>query len=187
MTDENKEKSRLKKGLYYGANTLLPLSELRNMTQTIVDSASNHLKKTNPSLVINRLRPSKVLEEKLKEPELTFEQALNASGCTIEELTQRFLGRKRMCLVIMTPLVLFTFFLVIALFVNGAITGWLLAKAISYLCAMTAIIALLFTQAMIASWRIWQLKHKRATELDQGTFLDFKKTNYIRQTLNFFR
>ncbi|EHJ5891167.1 hypothetical protein K7009_004677 [Salmonella enterica] len=41
-----------------------------------------------------------------------------------------------------------------------------------------------FLQAVICTWRLWQLRERRVSEAEKGTFTDFRReTHWIRMTL----
>ncbi|QKJ09448.1 conjugal transfer protein TraX (plasmid) [Yersinia massiliensis] len=158
---------RLSKGLYYSTNIILPLSEVRYAASKIGPSLFNNFKR------LKYLSPSHQLKLKLKEPILSFEQAVAASGLPVSALLRRFKRRKVVCLILAAVPSLLAIGLLLAVAVSGIYTPLLLAKALVLVLVLLSLAAVPFVQALVCTWRLWQLNQQRASPEERGGFSDF--------------
>lgn len=158
---------RLSKGLYYSTNIILPLSEARYAASKIGPSLFNNLKR------LKHLSPSNQLELKLKEPILSFEQAVVSSGLSVTDLLRRFKRRKVMCLILAAIPSLFAIGFFLAIIVSGIYTSLVLVKGFVLILVLLSLAAVPFVQALVCTWRLWQLNSRRASIEERGGFRDF--------------
>ncbi len=184
MTEQTKKNTphwgrHISKGVYYSANIFLPLSELRFTASKICPSVLNHLKQ------VKHLSPSRHLEQKRQEPMLSFEEAVATSGMTVETLIHRFQRRKQLCLALAAVPSLLIISVLIVIAASGIYTPLLLAKAFAIILALLSLAALPFVQALSCTWRIWQLRERRASPHERGGFKDFlKQTRWLNATIS---
>ncbi|WP_426575587.1 conjugal transfer protein TraX (plasmid) [Xenorhabdus stockiae] len=183
MTDKDDKKTvmwgrRTVKGLYYISNVFLPLSEIRYTVTKIGSSHLNTLKR------IRRLYDFSPQKEKTQQPILNFNEAVIASGMSIDTLKHRFLGRKKWCLVLAAIPSILAISILFMVLLSGVYTPQLLLKSLVLILALLSIAALLFVQALICSWRLWQLCQHRASPTEKGEFSDFLSENsWIKATI----
>jgi len=158
---------RLTKGAYYSMNVLLPLSETKYAARKIGPSLLHNFQR------IKHLSPQNRLNEKLKEPVLSFDGAVAASGLSIESLKRRFIRRKRVCLALAAIPSLLIISVLIVVILSGMYTPLLLIKSFALILVLLSLAALPFVQALVCSWRLWQLEERRASPDEQGGFKDF--------------
>lgn len=184
MTNKAEKKSitwgqRTVKGIYYVSNIFLPLSEIRYTATKIGPSFLNNIKR------VKHLFPSSQLERKLQQPILSFYEAVTASGMTIETLKRRFLRRKKLCLALAAIPSLLVISIILVVLLSGIYTPLLLIKTLVLILALLSLAALPFVQALICSWRLWQLCHHRASPIERGGFSDFLSENsWLKTTLS---
>lgn len=101
---------------------------------------------------------------------MTWEEAVRASGLTVDELDRR-LRRRRMFWrtgfwLMMIPVLLLCGMALAA----TALPVITLIRILVCLLLMSTIAALCASKALIASYRLWQLNERRVSEDEQGTF-----------------
>lgn len=178
MTEKSATARKVRKGAWWAANILLPLSEARYVTTHIVPSLRNQLARTRA------LFPSVKESEKL--PVLSFDDAVAASGMSVEALIRTYLRRKRLYLTLFYfPLVILCGLPVLALTAQITTPGLWARIAGMSLFLMTASL-FMFMPALITSWRLWQLRNRRASPDEHGIFADFiAQPHWLRETLTF--
>ncbi|MBC8950086.1 conjugal transfer protein TraX [Xenorhabdus sp. TS4] len=185
MIDKTKEKStnwnrRTVKIIYYISNVFLPLSEVRYTAAKIGPSFVKNIKR------VKHLFLSSQLEKKLQQPLLSFDEAIIASGMTIETLKQCFLRRKKLCLSLAAIPSLLVICIIFVVLFSEIYTPLLFIKTLVLTLALLSLAALPFFQALICSWRLWQLSQHRASPMERGGFADFLSENsWIKTTLSF--
>lgn len=181
MTEKNEKTSphwgrRVGKGAYYTANIFLPLSELRYTATKIGPSLINHLKRAR------HLSPSYKLEQKLREPMLGFDDAVAASGVSTTVLIKRFHRRKQLCLALSAVPAFLIISVMLVVLASNIYTPLLLAKKLALVLALLSLAAIPFVQALVCSWRLWQLRERRASQQERGGFKDFLAENHWLKT-----
>ncbi|CAI1072362.1 Uncharacterised protein [Serratia entomophila] len=181
MTEKNEKtpphwRRRVGKGAYYTANIFLPLSELRYTATKIGPSVINHLKRAR------YLTPSYQLDKKLREPVLCFDDAVAASGISIEMLIKRFHRRKQLCLVLSAVPALLIVSVMLVILASNIYTPLLLAKTLALVLSLLSLAAIPFVQALTCSWRLWQLREHRVSHQERGGFKDFLAENHWFKT-----
>lgn len=158
---------RLSKGLYYSTNIILPLSEARYAASKIGPSLFNNFKR------LKYLSPYHQLKQKLKEPILSFEEAVAASGLSVNNLQHRFKCRKMVCLTLAAVPSLLAIGLILAIAVSSIYTPLVLVKGFVLILVLLSLAAVPFVQALICTWRLWQLNQQRTSPEERGGFNDF--------------
>ncbi|HAF4865861.1 TPA: conjugal transfer protein TraX [Salmonella enterica] len=167
---------KLKKGLYWGANIFLPLSETRLIGRTLGTMLGKNLQRTRRLCGIGKTTPP---------PEKTYHEALADSRWPEETLINRYTVTKRTWLgfaavgAIVECDALLVFFLHPQFWSVGAVVR------MSCITLMAiAFITLFFFRGMVCQFRLWQLQHHRVSTAEKGTFTDFRReTDSIRLTL----
>lgn len=153
----------VKKVSWRAASILLPLPEVRTIVRTLGYAGGKKVEQ------VKELRRRHREESSL---ELTFDEAVSASGRTREELTARFRLGKRLWLLLFFPAVIFTLALLSAVLVNaGTLDSLILWRAASMMFALTGFCALLFCGALKSQLRLWQLQRGQL-----GTFQEWRAT-----------
>jgi hypothetical protein len=184
MTEQNSKihsnwSRHAKKGMYYAANIFLPLSDIRYAAIKIGPSLSNHFSR------VKHLYPSHQMEIKLKQPVLNFEEAVTASGLSVENLILRFHRRKKLCLTLAAIPALLVLSILIVVLLSGIYTPILLLKAFALSLALLALSAVPFVQALTCTWRLWQLHKGRNSHQERGGFNDFlTETPWLKKTIS---
>lgn len=162
----------VKKVSWRAASILLPLPEARTIVRTLSYAGGKKLEQVKE--LRRRHREEKTLE-------LTFDEAVSASGRSREELTARFRLGKRLWLLLFVPAALFTLALLFAVLVNAAtLDSLILWRAGSMVFALTGFSALLFCGALKSQLRLWQLQTGHL-----GTFQAWRATGrWLRSTLS---
>lgn len=146
---------------YHSANVLLPLSETARMVRAGRHVAGRHAEQ------IRRLFPKRAAADAR---ELTFDEAVAASGLSRERLINRYLLNKRVWLVLFALAVLPVLMLPAALLLADIPAPGLLAVRTASLVFMLACFAgLLFARAMKSQLHLWQLQSGRL-----GSFADWR-------------
>lgn len=146
---------------YHSANVLLPLSETARMVRAGRHVAGRHAEQ------IRRLFPKRTAADV---GELTFDEAVAASGLSRERLINRYLLNKRVWLGLFALAVLPVLMLPAALLLADIPAPGLLAVRTASLVFMLACFAgLLFARAMKSQLHLWQLQSGRL-----GSFADWR-------------
>lgn len=162
---------RVRKGAYYGLNAILPLSETRYALTTVGTSLAGHLRR------IKQLSPTARREQARQQPILCFTDAVAASGQPIPVLQRNFRRRKQVCLVLTAIPVSAVTGLASVTLLSGLSSPWLLLKVLIIVLALLSLACLPFLQALICTWRLWQLREQRASVEERGGFMDFVAEN----------
>lgn len=168
--------SQARRASYRVANVLMPLGEITSLGKLTARSLGTTFKRVAKVLDIHR-------EE--KQTQLTFEEAVAASGRTEPQLLRKYLCFKRLWWVtalagaIIIPLLLVM--ITLAIHTLPVVT---LIRAVTFVLIFSAITAIAATRVVISDFRRWQLSTRRLTPEDKGTFADFRReTDWITQCL----
>ena len=153
--DEKKPAPRLRRIGDIGINLFAPLAETRWMLRSCRHMLDQH--KTR----LKRLMPDRQPESPVC---MTWEEAVRASGLTVDELDRR-LRRRRMFWrpgfwLMMVPVLLLCGMALAA----TALPVITLIRILVCLLLMSTIAALCASKALIASYRLWQLNERRVSE-----------------------
>ena len=167
--DEKKPAPRLRRIGDIGINLFAPLAETRWMLRSCRHMLDQH--KTR----LKRLMPDRQPESPVC---MTWEEAVRASGLTVDELDRR-LRRRRMFWrtgfwLMMIPVLLLCGMALAA----TALPVITLIRILVCLLLMSTIAALCASKALIASYRLWQLNERRVSEDEQGTFPDYLQARH---------
>ncbi|TXE28349.1 hypothetical protein FOT62_21530 [Serratia marcescens] len=168
MTDDKHTTSLLKragKGAWFGLNLLLPLSETRRMATTVSASWFNHLKR------VGRSDAGKAPDD--VPAQLSFAEAVAASGQTRTVLQTRFYRRKCLSLALTALPVMAVAVLLTLTVLSGWQSPWLLLRVGVISLALLALAGLLFVKTLVCTWRLWQLREGRLSPAERGGFTDF--------------
>ncbi|EBS3503664.1 conjugal transfer protein TraX [Salmonella enterica] len=167
---------KMKTGLYWLANIFLPLSETRYTKSKIIPSFAKQLQRIRVA--------KKLLARRRRQPGLTWAEAVAASGMDTAGIERRQLRRKKQYLAMAAVPVLMAVGLFLAVLASGIYVAPLLIR----LGIMTIVLVMLgsipLLQAVVCTWRLWQLREHRVSVEEKGTFTDFRReTAWIRLTL----
>jgi thiosulfate reductase cytochrome b subunit len=170
-------KFNARKTLYWIANIILPLSETR--------SIAGNMKKMGQQQLTSMKRAREEITHRREAPSLSFEEALNASGKSVEALAKRYTVTLRVMTVLAmlptaTLLAIFVAALLHPQFWNAAVAFRLLAWTL----LLSSIACWFAFLAMVNAWRCWQLRTRRLSEAEQGTFRDYARTLRKRRRHN---
>ncbi len=139
-------------------------------------------------LLMTLRRTREVFHQQAKEQaDLSWAEALAASGCTEAALARRYrrsqwLWRAVMWGSLLVSLMLLT--LVIGSWTT--LSAFEVLRSVSFLFVLLSLTLLSFVKAMEATFRRWQLLSRRVSIAENGTFRDFKAENaWIRQTMGY--
>ncbi|WP_387691530.1 conjugal transfer protein TraX [Photorhabdus sp. RM71S] len=168
---------KLRTSLYYLANLFIPLSEARYTKNHIVPSMVKQLQ---------RIRVArKLLARHRHQPELNWQEAVAASGISLTELEHQQLRRKRFFLFMGSLPVLLSLGLFLAALLSGIYNASLLIQVFITLFILLALASIPLLQALVCTWRLWQLREHRVSIQERGTFNDFRRdTPWLRMTLS---
>ncbi|OFS08562.1 conjugal transfer protein TraX [Hafnia sp. HMSC23F03] len=167
---------KIKTGLYFLANLFVPLSEARYTKNRIIPSLGKQLQ---------RMRVArKLIARRRRQPELSWQEAVTASGMDIDAIERQQLRRKRLYLAMSGIPALLAFGLLLAVLSSGISTFSLLLRAGVITVVLLGLSSIPFLQALVCTWRLWQLREQRVNTGEKGTFTDFRReTPWIRMTL----
>ncbi|EMD4511760.1 conjugal transfer protein TraX [Salmonella enterica] len=167
---------KIKTGLYWLANIFLPLSDVRYTKNKIIPSFAKQLQRMRVA--------QKLLARHRRQPGLTWEEAVAASGMDTDNIARRQLRRKRLYLAMAGIPVLLATGLFLAVLVSGIYIAPLLIRAGAMIVVLLGLGSIPFLQALVCTWRLWQLREHRVSVEEKGTFMDFRReTHWIRMTL----
>ncbi|MGJ3447734.1 conjugal transfer protein TraX [Enterobacter sp. PTB] len=169
MTEDTRKPSLLRragKGAWSGLNLLLPLSETRRVTTIAGTSVLNHLKRAG------RPAPANAPDDDAPE-QLSFVEAVAASGQTRDALQTRFYRRKCLSLALTALPVMTVTALLTLTVLSGWQSPWLLLRVGVISLALLALTGLLFVKTLVCTWRLWQLREGRLSPAERGGFTDF--------------
>ncbi|ECS0225797.1 conjugal transfer protein TraX [Salmonella enterica] len=158
---------KMKTGLYWLANIFLPLSETRYTKNKIIPSFAKQLQRMRVA--------KKLMARHRRQPGLSWAEAVAASGMDTASIARRQLRRKRLYLVMAgIPILL----------ASGIYVAPLLIRVGVIIVVLLGLGSIPFLQAIICTWRLWQLRERRVSEAEKGTFTDFRReTHWLRMTL----
>ncbi|WP_052995107.1 conjugal transfer protein TraX, partial [Shigella sonnei] len=107
---------------------------------------------------------------------LTWEEALQASHMSVDDLDRRFRRRRTVWRFCCWSLLAIALFLSGMLFAASSLPLTTLVRAISTLVLILSGVALCASRALIVTYRLWQLHERKVSEPEQGTFRDFLNT-----------
>lgn len=113
---------------------------------------------------------------------LCFDDAVAASGISIEMLIKRFHRRKQLCLVLSAVPALLIVSVMLVILASNIYTPLLLAKTLALVLSLLSLAAIPFVQALTCSWRLWQLREHRVSHQERGGFKDFLAENHWFKT-----
>lgn len=168
--------SKVGRTSYRVANVLMPLGEIASLGKLTSRSLWHTVKR------VGRLRDL-IREE--KHTQLTFEEAVAASGRTEAQLGRKFLRLKRLWWVVALAGALITpILLVMIVLAAHTLPGVTLIRAATFVLIFGAITAIAATRVVVSQFRLWQLATRRLTPEDRGTFADFRReTDWLAQCL----
>lgn len=168
--------SKVGRTSYRVANVLMPLGEITSLGKLTARSLGHTARR------VARLRD---MSRQEKQTQLTFEEAVAASGRTEAQLGRKFLHLKRLWWVVALAGVLITpILLVMIVLAAHALPGVTLIRALTFVLIFGAITAIAATRVVVSQFRRWQLATWRLTPEDRGTFADFRReTDWLAQCL----
>lgn len=171
MTEDIRKPSLLKragKGAWAGVKILFPpLAETNHIANTVGSSWRNHLKRAGKHVVQHAPKQAENAEQ------LSFEEAVAASGETREGLSRRFYRQKCLSLTLTALPVMVVAGLLTLTVLSGWHPLWLLLRVGVICLALLALTALLFVKTMVCTWRLWQLREGRLSPQERGGFMNF--------------
>ncbi|EHW1391728.1 conjugal transfer protein TraX, partial [Salmonella enterica] len=106
------------------------------------------------------------------------------SGMDTASIARRQLRRKRLYLVMAGIPILLATGLFLAVLASGIYVAPLLIRVGVIIVVLLGLGSIPFLQAIICTWRLWQLRERRVSEAEKGTFTDFRReTHWLRMTL----
>ncbi|EAQ3782903.1 conjugal transfer protein TraX [Salmonella enterica] len=167
---------KMKTGLYWLANIFLPLSETRYTKNKIIPSFAKQLQRMRVA--------KKLMARRRRQPGLSWAEAVAASGMDTASIARRQLRRKRLYLVMAGIPILLATGLLLAVLASGIYVTPLLIRVGVIIVVLLGLGSIPLLQALICTWRLWQLRERRVSEAEKGTFTDFRReTHWIRMTL----
>lgn len=167
---------KMKTGLYWLANIFLPLSETRYTKNKIIPSFAKQLQRMRVA--------KKLLARRRRQPGLTWAEAVAASGMDTADIERRQLRRKKQYLAMAAVPVLMAVGLFLAVLASGIYVAPLLIRLGVMTVVLVGLGCIPLLQAVVCTWRLWQLRERRVSVEEKGTFTDFRReTAWIRLTL----
>ncbi|EBG6822336.1 conjugal transfer protein TraX [Salmonella enterica] len=168
---------KMKTGLYWLANIFLPLSETRYTKNKIIPSLAKQLQRMRVA--------KKLLARRRRQPGLTWAEAVAASGMDAAGIERRQLRRKKLYLAMAAVPVLMALGLFLAVLASGIYVAPLLIRLGVMTVVLVGLGSIPLLQAVVCTWRLWQLRERRVSVEEKGTFTDFRRENaWIRMTLH---
>lgn len=117
---------------------------------------------------------------------LNWEQAVERAGKPIEQLQKTFkITRGAWWVVMSVPGALAILLLLMVLATKLDLPSSTLFRAGMAILVLAALSSVGFVQALVATYRLWQLQTQRVSEEERGTFKDFlSETRWCRQVLS---
>jgi len=154
---------KIGKKAWFAANLVLPLWEAGRMVHAARYAAEQNAER------FRRVWPNKL---KGNTDELSFDEAVVASGCSREMLIRRYLLSKRILLVMFLIASVFAILLPVGtLIAAGPGAGVLLIRSLFLTFTMIAFAGMVFAYAMKHQLRLWQL-----TTRELGSFAQWRAT-----------
>lgn len=155
---------------WYAANVVLPLSETARILQAIQHSAGR---------LAERARRLKQAKDKSLAEQLSFDEAVRASGKSREALIQRYLFAKRIGLLLFTVAAFVTVLLPLALFLAGPpFSEVLFGRVLSLSFMLAGFSGWMFANTLKNQYHLWQLQTRQL-----GTFAQWKATGHWLQDI----
>ncbi|WP_052759981.1 conjugal transfer protein TraX [Serratia marcescens] len=171
MTEDTRKPSLLRragKGAWAGAKILFPpLAETNHIANTVGSSWQNHLKRAGKNVAQHSPKSAESAEQ------LSFAEAVAASGQTRAALQARFYRRKCLSLTLTALPVMTVTALLTLTVLSGWQSPWLLLRVGVISLALLALTGLLFVKTLVCTWRLWQLREGRQSPAERGGFTDF--------------
>ncbi|ECF5900728.1 hypothetical protein FNH43_15470 [Salmonella enterica subsp. salamae] len=168
---------KMKTGLYWLANIFLPLSEARYTKNKIIPSFAKQLQRMRVA--------KKLIARQRRQRPLTWEEAVAASSMDTAGIERRQLRRKKLYLAMAAVPVLLALGLFLAVLVSGIYVAPLLIRLGVMTVVLVGLGSIPLLQAVVCTWRLWQLRERRVSVEEKGTFTDFRRENaWIRMTLH---
>ena len=121
----------------------------------------------------SRLEKFRQVNNKKAQLCLSWEEALQASHMSVDDLDRRFRRRRTVWRFCCWSLLAIALFLSGMLFDASSLPLTTLVRAISTLVLILSGVALCASRALIVTYRLWQLHERKVSEPEQGTFRDF--------------
>ncbi|EME5107781.1 conjugal transfer protein TraX [Salmonella enterica] len=163
---------KVTKKAFFAANLVLPLWETGRIVNAARYAAKTHADR------FRKLVPEKSSSE---EEELTFSEAVKASGHSRESLIRRYLLAKRIWLTMFVIAAGLVLLLPIATFSSGVpMSGVLMFRLLSMMFMLCAFAGMLFVNAMKNQFRLWQLAC-----MELGAFAQWRaSTAWVKEVFN---
>ena len=145
-------------------NIFVPLMETRLITNSVQHMLEQQKRR------LDRFRQ---VNNKKAQLHLTWEEALQASHMSVDDLDRRFRRRRTVWRFCCWSLLAIALFLSGMLFAASSLPLTTLVRAISTLVLILSGVALCASRALIVTYRLWQLHERKVSEPEQGTFRDF--------------
>ncbi|ENY7767593.1 IncI1-type conjugal transfer protein TraX [Salmonella enterica] len=145
-------------------NIFVPLMETRLITNSVQHMLEQQKRR------LDRFRQ---VNNKKAQLHLTWEEALQASHMSVDDLDRRFRRRRTVWRFCCWNLLAIALFLSGMLFAASSLPLTTLVRAISTLVLILSGVALCASRALIVTYRLWQLHERKVSEPEQGTFRDF--------------
>ncbi|KPX93500.1 MULTISPECIES: hypothetical protein [Pseudomonas syringae group] len=185
MTEE-KQKSKVRRGLSIGLHMVIPFWAMRQtyrLAKNEVTRSKEHLDVIR-QLSADAKQTLRERREKAESEQQSFSEAINSrepGAMSIPELYRYFLSRKRACQLAALIMGL--------LAIIGIVLGIYLDSSkgvIQGLLSIATAMPLLFAMALSAQLRLWQLKTQRLSKAEKGGLKDFitENRNWIKQLLD---
>ncbi|EMO8006887.1 conjugal transfer protein TraX, partial [Salmonella enterica] len=149
---------KMKTGLYWLANIFLPLSEARYTKNKIIPSFAKQLQRMRVA--------KKLMARRRRQPGLSWAEAVAASGMDTASIARRQLRRKRLYLIMAGIPVLLASGLFLAVLTSGIYVAPLLIRVGVIIVVLLGLGSIPFLQAIICTWRLWQLRERRVSEAE---------------------
>ena len=148
-------------------NIFVPLMETRLITNSVQHMLEQQKRR------LDRFRQ---VNNKKAQLHLTWEEALQASHMSVDDLDRRFRRRRTVWRLCCWSLLAIALFLSGMLFAASSLPLITQVRAISTLVLILSGVALCASRALIVTYRLWQLHERKVSEPEQGTFRDFLNT-----------
>lgn len=145
-------------------NIFVPLMETRLITNSVQHMLEQQKRR------LDRFRQ---VNNKKAQLHLTWEEALQASHMSVDDLDRRFRRRRTVWRLCCWSLLAIALFLSGMLFAASSLPLMTQVRAISTLVLILSGVALCASRALIVTYRLWQLHERKVSEPEQGTFRDF--------------
>ncbi|ENA9953257.1 IncI1-type conjugal transfer protein TraX, partial [Escherichia coli] len=141
-------------------NIFVPLMETRLITNSVQRMLEQQKRR------LDRFRQ---VNNKKAQLHLTWEEALQASHMSVDDLDRRFRRRRTVWRLCCWSLLAIALFLSGMLFAASSLPLITQVRAISTLVLILSGVALCASRALIVTYRLWQLHERKVSEPEQGT------------------